>query len=145
MISQIDKKTTSNPLSQSTSQCACVSLQWDNYTIWGWMRSVVEFLWVCLYNSGLEEGADGTREEEPRDVGEWFSRWDLIWKTMHPKETFSHGLISWIQIHPCPPALFGKDICTLLQPIMEKPSSSVFFFVFFTLIQSQIPAVVTSW
>lgn len=58
-----------------------------------------EYLCVCVFvqeHSG--RGSGGDREEEQRDVGEWFSRWNLICETMHPKETFSHGPTPWIQI-----------------------------------------------
>lgn len=59
----------------------------------GWGLCVFVWDWT-----GGTSGGD--RKEEQRDVGKRFSRWDLICETMHPKETFSHGLTPWIQIHP---------------------------------------------
>lgn len=103
---------------------------------WG-LRTRV--LCVCERVDGSER-TDGDREEEHRDSDKWFSRWDLICETMHPKETFSHGSSPWIQIHPTapplpphptthppPPALHRKDRCTLLQPVVERRS---LYFIF---------------
>lgn len=68
------------------------------------MNEVCELIFSffeCVFErewTGRASGGD--REEERRDVGKWFSRWDPICETMHPKETFSHGPTTWIQIHP---------------------------------------------
>lgn len=43
----------------------------------------------------------GTEESGGGGVGKWFSRWDPQCETMHPKETFSHEPITWIQIPHC--------------------------------------------
>lgn len=62
---------------------------------WGlWMRC------VCLYESGRKDRVEGTERRSRGTRGKRFSRWDLICETVHPKETFSHGLTPWIQIQP---------------------------------------------
>lgn len=75
----------------------------DSHTALGWMRSVNEsffFLWGGVIREWTRRASGGYREEEHRNVGKWFSRWDLICETVHPKETFSHGSTPWIQIQP---------------------------------------------
>lgn len=63
------------------------------------MRSVDEFFFCVFVREWMGRASGGDREEEQGDVGKWFSRWDLICETVHPKETFSHGPTLWIQIH----------------------------------------------
>lgn len=88
-------------------------------------------LWMSFFSVFVREwtgrASGGDREEEQGDVGKWFSRWDLICETMHPKETFSHGPTPWIQIHPATrSALEGR------MHLASTRSGEVQLFLFFS-------------
>lgn len=138
-------------LANEASLCLCVTLLCigtitqpeDEWVLW--MKGS---FCVCVFAAewtGRASGGD--REEEQGDVGKWFSRWDPICETMHPKETFSHGPTTWIQIHPATRSeLEGRMHLALTHRGEAQPSSFfVFFTSTFTSIQSQNSTEVTSW
>lgn len=82
------------------SVCLCVSFSALGQLLSHGINEVCGWVFCVFVREWTGRASGGDREEEQGDVGKWFSRWDLICETMHPKETFSHGPTPWIQIYP---------------------------------------------
>lgn len=107
------------------------------------MNEVCELIFHFLSVFELDwtgRASGGDREEEQRDVGKWFSRWDPICETMHPKETFSHGPTTWIQIHPTTEQEGQMHLASTRSGGVQP-----FSFFFYPSIQSKTSTEVTSW
>lgn len=97
------------------------------------MNEFCGWFFLCVFvREWTGRASGGDREEEQGDVGKWFSRWDLICETMHPKETFSHGPTPWIQIHPATrrSALEGRMHLASTRSGEVQPPLFLFFFSF---------------